>query len=314
MTSEDLIDSVLRRAFIPRHQSTFTDADLLAFADEEMDIGLIPSILQVHEDYLMYTQNIPVLQSTNRYAIPYRAIGNKLREVSVEDSSGNVYEMTRISVADLPFYNYQAYNRPYAFYIENNEIVLVPITNYYQDGTKLKITYYMRPNSMVPIEDVGVINSINRTTGEIQLTSIPENFNINSLYDFIQIKSPNKTLGFDLNAISVNSTSKTVTFDPTIIPTNLAIGDHLCLATECAVPQVPSDLHVILAQRIACRCLEAMGDSEGLAVANQKLAEMESKILTLIDARVEDAPQKITNRHSALRSSTIGRRNRFRGF
>lgn len=314
MRSENLIDSVKRRAMLPKTQNTFTNQDFLAFADEEMDLGLIPMILQMHEDYLLYTEKVNIVGNTNRYPIPYRAIGNKLREVSFEDSSGNVYEMTRISVADLPFYNYQAYNRPYAFYVENNEIVLVPIKNYYMDGTKLRMTYYMRPNSLVMSDEVGEITSINTTTGEIQLSNMPENFKITSLFDFIATKSPNKTLGFDLIPTSVNSVSKTVSFNPADLPKNLVIGDILCLATQTSIPQVPSDLHVILAHRVACRCLEALGDAEGLAQANAKLGEMEVKAQSLIDNRVEDAPKKITNRHTALRASTIGRRNRFRGF
>jgi hypothetical protein len=59
----------------------------------------------------------------------------------------------------------------------------------------------------------------------------------------------------------------------------------------------------MLAQRIACRCLEALGDTAGLQIANTKLAEMELKGMSLIDSRVEGAPMKVNNRHSFLRQS-----------
>ena len=312
-TSDELISSIKRRAMIPSNQNTFSDTDFLAFADEEMNIGLVPSVVQMHEDYFLYTQDIPIDPSKKKYTIPYRAIGNKLREVSYLDAQGNVYEMTRIGVGDLPYYNSAyTYNRAYAFYISNNEICLVPNTLTLSSGTFLRVSYYIRPNSLVLLEKVAVISSINTSTGEIQLSNLPSDFSTNTLLDFLQVKSPHKTLSFDIAPVSINSTSKIITFNVNDIPENLSIGDHIALAEECAIPQVPSDLHVVLAHRVAARCLEALGDIEGLQAANQKLAEMEQKTQNLIDNRVEDAPQKIVNRHSILRRGTY-RRYRFRG-
>jgi hypothetical protein len=311
-TSDELIKSVKRRAMIPANQSTFQDEDFLAFANEEMSIGLVPTILQLHEDYLMFEERIPMAQGTVRYQIPYRAIGNKLRDVAYRDRNGNVYEMTRITKDDLPYYNGPvSTSRVYAFYIENNEICLVP-ENITIAGGFLQVTYYMRPNSLVLLSNVGVITNINRTTGEVSLDKIPSNFSTTKLFDMVQINSPHKTLDYDLTATAINPVTKSITFTTTDIPTNLQVGDHICLATESAVPQVPSDLHVVLAHRVAARCLESMGDLENLQAANQKLAEMEAKTPNLIDNRVESAPLKVVNRHSLLRNGLYARRYRFR--
>lgn len=314
MNSDVLIDSIRRRALLPSTQTTFSEDDFLAFADEEMSLGLVPSVLSLHEDYFMFTQEIPVERDVINYPIPDRAIGNKLREVSFKDSSGNIFEMTRIGVGDRPYYNASTATRPYAFYIENNEVVLVPTTTALNVGTSLMMSYYMRPNSLVPVNQVGVITGINRMTGEIQLSNLPIAFAADEAYDFIQVKSPNKNLGIDAMPISVNTTSKTVTFDPNIIPAKLNINDNLALSTQCCIPQVPSDLHVVLAHRVAARCLEALGDSEGLQNANAKLAEMEVKSQNLIDNRVEDAVRKVVARHSPLRAGLSSRRVRYRGY
>lgn len=312
MNSSDLIASIKRRAMIPTNQATFKDEDFLAFATEEMYVGLVPMILRMHEDYLLYTETVAIQDNSVRYTIPYRAIGDKLREISFQDSAGNVYEMTRIGVGDLPYYNFQSYNRPYAFYIENNEIVLAPGATYNTVGTSLRISYYMSPNALVTLNDVAPITSIDRSTGVIQVDNLPVNFNVNKLLDLISNKSSNKTLDYDIQPLAVNSTSKTITFNVEDIPVNLNIGDHISLATETALVQVPKDLHVILAHRTAMRCLEALGDTEGLASGNQKLGEMVTQAEVLIDNRVDDAPRKITNRHSILRGGSIGRRGRFR--
>jgi hypothetical protein len=67
---------------------------------------------------------------------------------------------------------------------------------------------------------------------------------------------------------------------------------------------------MILAHRVATRILESMGDTEGLTNANQKLAELEQNINTLVDNRVEDSPKKITNHRAILRTGLFVRRYR----
>lgn len=309
MTSDKLIESVKRRASIPENQNTFQPEDFLAFADEEMNLGVVPSVLRMHEDYYLWTDNLPLVANQNRYAIPYRAIGNKLREVAYLDANGNVFEMTRIGVADIPYYNTSATsNGVYAYYIANNDIVLVPPNITLNSNSFLMVSYYIRPNSLVLLEDVAVISAIDRNTGILQVSNLPSDFNINQLVDLIKVKSPHKIIDFDIQPVAINSTSKTITLNISDIPDTLELGDHVCMATTTAIPQIPSDLHVLLAHRVATRCLEAQGDQEGLAAANQKLGELEQQTQVLIDSRVEDAPKKIVNRHSTLRSGLLSRR------
>ena len=85
------------------------------------------------------------------------------------------------------------------------------------------------------------------------------------------------------------------------------MNDIIALATQTNIPQIPSDLHVLLAQRVSARILESIGDTEGLGNANAKIKELEDKTDILIGNRVDDAPKIIKNRHSLLRSG----RNRF---
>ena len=85
-------------------------------------------------------------------------------------------------------------------------------------------------------------------------------------------------------------------------------ADLVTLAGETIIPQIPDELHSMLAQRVACRCLEALGDQQGLQAANLKLAEMEAKSATLINDRIESSPQKIVNRNSPLMRKGIGPR------
>lgn len=312
--TSDIIASAKRRALLPSSQNTFSDVDFLAFANEELSLGLVPSVLKVHEDYFLFTEEISLVTDVTKYTIPYRATGNKVREIAFKDNNGNIFEMTRIGVGDLPFYNgAHTYDRAYAYYIANNQICLAPKKMTNDNNVKLRVSYYIRPNTLVMPESIGVISGINRTTGELQLSNLPAAFSTHEKYDFIKVKSPHKCITIEVSPTSLNTISKTVTFAVADIPADLEVGDHLAIATESCIPQVPSDLHVVLAHRVAARCLEALGDSEGLQNANAKLAEMEQKIENVIDNRVEDAPQKVVNRHAILRRGLYSRRYRFRG-
>jgi hypothetical protein len=311
LTSDSLIASIKRRAMLPTSNSTFQDDDFLAMANEEMNIGMVPSIIQMQQDYLLTTEVVPLTTNQSRYKIPSRAIGNKLYDVMYKDTNGNFMEMTRIEKADLP-----AYNGPYTigyarmFYVENGDIVIFPDVTGTPTGS-LEMSFYIRPNQLVAESRVGVISAINTSTGEITLENLPSVFNLSESYDFIEVTSPHVLLSYDLVPTSINTTTKTITFNPAQLPDDLEVGDHIALANESMIPQIPSDLHVVLAHRVATRCLEALGDTQGLQNANAKLVEMESKSNTLINNRVSSAPQKIINRSSVLRDS-IARRRRSR--
>lgn len=309
-TSDDLIASLKRRIIVPTSQSTFTEQDFLDFATEEMNMALVQSVMQLQEDYYLDTVELPIIQNKSKYAIPYRAIGNKLKDVAFKDANGNVQEMTRIGVEDLPFYNGSS-GRVHAYYMSSNEICLaLGANNTVNPGGSLLVSYYLRPNSLVPLKEIAIVSSIDRTTGIIQLDNFPELFNQTKELDLIMYKSPHKILKYDILSTAMNSTNKTITLNLADIPDNLSKGDHIALATQTAIPQLPSDLHVILAHRMAARILEALGDTEGLQNANQKLAEMEQKTTVVIDDRVEAASRKVVNRHSILRAGL--RKRRFR--
>ena len=153
LSTNSLIESVKRRAMLPSTNSTFKEEDFLAFANEEMDLGVVPLILQFHEDYLMVLQENQLVRGQTRYEIPHRAIGNKLRDVFYRDSSGTNYELTRIMVEDVPYFQYGSLgaitNPLRAFYVEGSELVLMPNTDYAGPDGFLRFHYYMRPNQIV---------------------------------------------------------------------------------------------------------------------------------------------------------------------
>ena len=66
----------------------------------------------------------------------------------------------------------------------------------------------------------------------------------------------------------------------------------------------------MLAQMVAARVLESIGDTQNLAAANDKLARMERSTEYLIDNRVTGSPIKASARRNGFlgRGRTLGRR------
>lgn len=308
LTSSSLIASVKRRAMIPSSQSTFSDEDFLALANEEVAIGMVPSILMYHEEYYVYPEVAALVADKSAYPIPYRAVGGKLRNLEYLDTSNNVCEMTRISPDDAPYFGSNNNgNFVSRFYARGNDVVLVPSVSSSPVGSLL-FSYYLRPNELVKESRVAIVTAIDTVTGIITVDKTPTNITASSLIDFLEYKPGHRTRSFDITVAAVDAINKTITFTPSDVPSDLIVGDHIATAGECMIPQIPSDLHSVLAQRVAARCLEALGDTQGLTNANTKLQEMELKTGMLIDNRSTGNPLKINNIRGLLRSSKIGRR------
>lgn len=301
LTADKLLRTIKRRAFIPADDDTFTDDDLLEMLDEEINMFGVPHLLKTYDEYLVKHIDIVLEVGVDSYEIPYRAVGNKLRDLAILDNNENLYEMSRVRLDELSNYrrgysNLSGYN----FYVEDNMVKFVneiPISQ-----GSLRFYFYMRPNNIVKLAKVGKIASIDTTTGTVILESFPSSFAnlVANGSDFVKERSPNIILDFDKNPISVDSNTNTIVYDPADLPDNLRVGDYVCNTQESPVPQLPAELHPILAQRVSIACLEAMGDMEGRQLAMDKLEKMEKSVNTIINNRVDGANEKINNRHSPL--------------
>lgn len=305
-TADKLITSIRRSALIPTNNNTFKEEDFLEMADEELALNIVPSIIRQHENYFLYVDNVPIEQNKTRYKIPSRAAGNKLKDLAYKDQAGNTKEMTMIPVEHISDYNQsgRSYRDHLIYYILNDEIIIHPETSPSLPNGFLVFTFYMKPNKLVKLDKVGVISAIDTNTKTITLSNVPSAFTSSKLYDFVTVQSPHVTLAYDIPIVSINNTTKTVQFDANYeFPSRLAVGDHLTIQCETAIPQIPSDLHAMLARKVSMTCLQALGDSEGLANATSKYNEIVTNVETIIDNRVEGVPKKLVNRGSFLRQS-----------
>lgn len=429
LTSNDLIEAVKRKISFPTSQATFTELDILAFANEEMQISQVPSVLQYHQEFFVYNITVPLLTNQNRYPIPDRAIGMKLRDLFWKDQSGNLFDMSRIQTEDKAFFsrNIGANEAIYKYYMEGNDVVLTPQVIQNPTG-QLVFGIFLRPNQLVLNDRAITVTGFNKTitidnstisvgdivtitttnssgvstiytltatsgsplanqfliggtsiitamnlataimnTGAVtsassgspstaivtigynvlsttfttansagaetlglvvqvgqgvQFVDIPATwqnpvtliteplFVNNILVDFLQTKPGHKIKTFDILIPSNGISGTTINFSEGDVPSDLIIGDYVCLANECIIPGIPPDLHNGLAERAAARILAAIGDQIGLGMSQQKIADIDARQGNLLDNRVDGSPLKVLNRKSLLRYGklTSGRR------
>lgn len=329
LTSSSLISTIKRIGMIPTSQSTFTNDDFLAMANEEIKMGILPSTMVFHEEYYVRdSDEITLVANQDRYPIPYRAVGGKFREIFYKDTNGNLRSMSRISPDERPYYQMSNFHNKFVyFFIEGNDIVLVPQVQDNPVGS-LIFSYYMRPNDLVDENRVANIISISvgASTTTFTVNAIPSNltsfvqdgvtltgFSTTSKLDILQRKPGHKTIAFDLYPASIDSNNNTITFNTVDLSSeasanSIVVGDYVSFACECIIPQIPSDLHDVLAHRVMMRCLQALGDAQGYQIAAARLAEMEKYMGHLIDNRAEGTPAKIANNGSLLKASKLRKR------
>ena len=94
--------------------------------NEEIGIHVVPMVMRSHEEYFVVDSDTAVCACVRRYKIPYRAIGNKLRDVQYINTDGTSYEMARVSIETRPeFSNDFTSNQYRTFYVQNDDVVLM---------------------------------------------------------------------------------------------------------------------------------------------------------------------------------------------
>lgn len=307
-TSTRLVEQVRVRASLPKVDSLYSDDDILTLATDELYDSILPLVRNIKEEYLIYSHPVALVANQQSYEIPERAVGNGLRDLYFQDSSGNPQEMTRIGIDDKYDVSFKAASSQSIFYyLENDSVVLTQNVGDSPTGT-LIMKFMIRVSALVKSERVAQITNINRTTGVITFSSLPSIFSTSVNYDFTKTRSPHSILGIDVTPLAINFVGKTITFNLSDIPASLKNGDRVSLENETDIPQIPTEMHRLLLAKTVERVLEGLKDTEGLQNAQVKTSQVQTGMTDLMNDRVETAPLKIKNRSSFLRKR-VGRRS-----
>jgi hypothetical protein len=305
VTTTELLASIKRAITMPASQIRFTNADLLAMADEETVRLIVPMITSIRQEFFVVKEDITLVADQDKYKIPYRAVGRTLREIKITDTARNTrYTIPFISPEDTQYVNYNPTSTGdvLGFTIRGDDIVILP-TPSSSTNQIIEAYYELAPAQLVDPSECGVIASADYNTGIVTLVATPTTFTTGVVMDIVDGKAGCTTIGIDLTNTLVSGLNVTFTAaDLPTAPNVIEAGDYLCLSNESPVVQLPNETVFVLVQAVAVKVLEAQGDYEGMRVAQEKLninIEAAEKLLT---PRVEASAPKIINRNGILRS------------
>lgn len=294
-----ILDAIKRGVTMPSTQVRFSDADLLKFADEETEALLLPILTSIRQEFLVKSKTQACTASQADYKIPYRAVGRTLRDVKLTRTSDTTFVKTLayISPEDASVYTTSMTGEPYGFTVEGDYLKLVPVPL----STDYSIVFYylLKPSYLVPTTSAGQITAINTTTGDVSIGTAVSGFTTGATMDLVDGKSGCAVKAEDI--INTNVASTTVTFTASDLPSTLAVGDWVALSNQTPVMQMPDEFHQSLVQAVICRVLEALGDTDMLSIAADRLEKKLVVAQQLLAPRVESEVPVVLDRFGLLR-------------
>lgn len=302
--SEDLLESIKNRAFVPISQSTFTDSGLLNIAYEELELSLVSDLIKVREDFFLTSEISALRVGVQKYSVPSRAIGEALKALFFIDSANNSIPLRKIDVSEAWKFQGQT-GDPICFALEGSEITIFPTPS--TTSGSLEFRFAAKPNKLVASSTCGLITSISNsvsTASFIVSTDLTAVLSVGAYVDFISTSAPFKTKAYRCQVTQVTSTQIDVSLSSVIDGSNTikpSVGDYICLTQTANIPQIPTAFHPVLAQMTAVRLLESMGDLNKVQLAKLTLEKMRGEALVLVRNRVESAPDKVKPRKNLRR-------------
>lgn len=303
--TDTLLPTLRLLPLMPSVQALFTDSDLLTIMTFEMTSKIIPLIDNQAEEYFITTDDIPYSTTQTVFTIPSRALAGKLRSVSFVDSNNNEVRIPRLRLEDI-MSNVNATGLAinpalWGFYLRNNKVVLyLGSTNGGSSSFQyLRLRYVRQPNQLVLSTACGQVTGI--VGNVVTMGSVPTTFTTGSTYDLIQnVPQMFDSLLDDATITAVTTgTNGTVTFTAGTVPSDLAVGDWVCLANQSPIPQIPyTPGFDLLLQLSAAKCLEIHGDVQGFNVAMSQASDMKNYFISVITPRVDANVIRLTTPNS----------------
>lgn len=294
----DLVASIKRRSGMPTAQATYTTAELLAMADEEMMSFISPLVLSVREGYWLRNYDVTLVDGVLEYRIPPTALGNKARDVQLLDANGAVHNIPQLSPSDLE-------GMDWGFYLQGDRIHLVvdgATTSQYETFTTLRVPYMLRPRHLVDsgtAANFATVSTFSAANKTITLTADPTTWaTAATLYDITRCGSPFEVIGLENSA---TRSGAVLTFTDAL-PADLAAGDIVTPANASIYPQLPIEMHALLAQKVACQVLRSKQWWDKLKAGEAELATMVQAATALLTPRVEGEIRKVVARSSLYRT------------
>lgn len=288
-TSDFLVQSARRQGLIPIAGKLST-SDILGFVDDALQDYIVPLLLSGRESFLVCSEDTTLVAGQLTYPLPIRAVSEAVQQILLIDGAGNQVALPYVEPAAVQPVGLTGW-APYGFtFVDNSVFLPGGFTGY----TTLRVNYFRRPNRVVQVSEAAEITAVNKATGALTVAgpTVPAAFGSAFTADVIQ-----GTPGFRWRTVDqAAAVVGLVVTLPVAAVQSVAVGDFVALAGESPIPQCPATLHPLLAKRVACMCLEALGDQR-LGSSTKAMELMEQRVLPTLTPRAQGAPRVIVNQY-----------------
>ena len=302
-TTDELIAAVRRKGRIPDSVPDYTDAVILAEANDAISSFFVPVLSSLRQGFLVVPYDVTLTAGTQNYTVPPRAAGDALESVSLVMSDGREMPLSHVEISQITGSPHTG--RPVAYAFEGTRLVLMPTP----DGaeTTVRVRYTQRRNKLVPTSSCALVASVvSQTVNSLDVVTAVTS---SSDCDIVRPRPPFLTIVDNGGIFARSNPPGTIgyTFDNGVDLTGVIAGDYLSLNGQTCVVQLPVELHAPLADLTASSILRQMNFMAESAAARKEGADAIAGFKLLAAPRVKDQLVKVVNRGSVLRMRAGGR-------
>ncbi len=307
-----LLAQIRKQARLADDDTEATDAILLESATQILQSKYAPAVRAVRSDYYVIPKRIALEAGRPSYNIPHRAVTSSVRRVRLLDSTGR-----ELPMAQVPFEDIVASVQgpcPSVYAILDDRIAVSPVPN--AAAYSLEIVFEYRPAQLVltsaayPITVGAAYDSDTHVLG----FSGPPGLALNTVVDVVRATAPFSSPIIDgvvADRGFGNAVYEITPFCGEHAPLGIAVGDYMCLAGESPVPQIPAELHPILAKHTAADWLLPIDPAGAVAIQSEADRDME-RALKAMAPRKQGVQQRMRPRvRSVMTSGQRGGRGTF---
>lgn len=301
--TEQLIENIQRRCSVPTSQLTYTNEDFVALANDELQGSVVPLIMSAREEYFVESLDVTA-PADGIVDIPSAAIGAKLRSVTYKAQSNPliIINLPRLDLDVVAGSSFLTIAPQGGFYVQKNQIHLYP-NQPVQANTPLKLYYYRRTLVLTEPAAYGRVESIDENTNTVQLDNVPSDWVTGSRLNSVSSEPNFETT----NALVTVVTASSPTLELDSVE-GISVGDYISAEGYSAIPQVLLEAHAYLAQLTAVKCLEGLGDRDGMVAAQEKANQLKDSLMIMISQRVDGSVKKVVQPNGGLRLAGSSRR------
>ncbi len=306
-TTQDILNSVKRNNTIFSTDFRFNDSDILEMIDEEIESTIVPMILRLHSDRLIFNEPLEIEANKNKYPVPYRAIGSNLKTLWYQDKNENPKDKKELE--PLEYSNackILESGTPNGYCFIGDDIVVVPKPS--TTNGHLIFSYFIRHSKLVSSAQVAIVSSMNFETGEVTLaTNANKNFTGRYLYDFIAANQRCKPHILSIDSPVIRIDANKMFFNTELLPRELRPGDRVALAGQTDVLLLPDECYKYLVKVAGIKILEAQKDLQALEAFKGDLDRARNIMEGVLSPRVTGHPRPYVNGNRLLSQSKIKR-------